>query len=503
MDGSGTREQTEAMMKLSQASLTDLPAGVAVPDYDRNLVRPGILHVGLGNFHRAHQAVYLDAALNAGGDLAWGIRGAGVRAPDARMREMLAGQDWLYTVTEVEHDSYATSVIGAMNDFIDVQPAGNAPLIAAMTDPDTRIVSLTVTEGGYFLDAATGRFDLSHPAVAADIANPGTPGTVFGAIIAALAARKAEGDAPFTVMSCDNLPGNGDVARMAVIDLARAMNRNLASWIEDNVTFPNGMVDRITPATGDRERALLTARTGIIDAYPVFCEPFKQWVLEDKFVSGRPELERVGVTFTDRIHDFERMKIRILNGGHAIMAYPSGLLGIPYAHDAVADPLIAAYLRKVLTDEVLHLVPDVPGFTPAQYLELIFSRLENPGVADTIARLCFDGSNRQPKFIVPSIVDNLHKGLVPRGLALHSALWCRYCMGVDDQGKEIPENDPNWKALQTAARKAQSDPVVWLQQETIYGALAQDKAFVAEFASALQSLAQKGTEKTLRGYLGQ
>ena len=486
---------------LRQYSLNDLPACVGRPSYARDRLSAGIVHIGIGNFHRSHQGVYLNDLLNAGGDPAWAIRGAGVRQPDAQMRQMLSEQDWLYSVVEVDHETYKADVVGAMIDFVDVAPKGNAPLIAAMTDPVTRVVSLTVTEGGYFVDASTGSFDVSHSDISADIANPAAPNTVFGAILASLAARRADRVPAFTVMSCDNLPGNGDVARAAIMEMAHALDPDLANWIADNVSFPNGMVDRITPATGARERDLLRAKFGIKDNFPVFCEPFRQWVLEDKFVNGRPEFERVGVTLTDDIHAFERMKIRLLNGGHAILAYPSALMGIEFVHDAMGNDLIRGYLRKVLSHDVLQHVDPVPGFTPAQYLESICERFENPGVADTTTRLCHDGSNRQPKFVIPSIRDGLAARYVPEGLALGSALWCQYCKGQTDAGHPIPANDPDWDNLQTAARRAEVDPVAWLSQEDIYGALGRHEGFVAAFASALNSVQTKGTEDTLKTYL--
>lgn len=486
---------------LKQSTLSNLPAAVGRPTYTRDGLSAGIVHIGIGNFHRSHQGVYLNDLLNAGGDPAWAIRGAGVRAPDAAMRQMLAEQDWLYSVVEVDHQKYKADIIGAMIDFVEVAPMGNAPLIAAMSDPVTKIVSLTVTEGGYFVDASTGTFDVSHPDIAADIANPAAPNTVFGAILAALAARRAENAAAFTVMSCDNLPGNGDVARAAIIQMATVLDPDLAKWITDNVSFPNGMVDRITPATGVRERDLMVSQFGIKDNFPVFCEPFRQWVLEDNFVNGRPEFERVGVTLTDDIHAFERMKIRLLNGGHAILAYPAALMGIEFVHDAMGNELIRGYLRRVLKQDVMSHVDSVPGFTPAEYLDSICGRFENPGVADTTARLCHDGSNRQPKFIIPSVRDGLKAGRVPDGLALSSALWCHYCRGQTDAGAHIPDNDPDWAALQAAAQRATDDPKAWLMQDDIYGDLARHDGFITAFSSALKSVETRGTEETLKAYL--
>jgi mannitol 2-dehydrogenase len=279
---------------------------VAHPRYDRARLTPGILHIGLGNFHRAHMATYLDDLFALGEDHDWAILGAGVRPADARMREALAAQDWLSTVIELDPQGKRARRVGAMIGFVEVDPA-NGPLIAAMRRPEIRIVSLTVTEGGYFIDPATGRFDPAAPEIAADAAAPDRPATAFGAIVAALAARRAAGVLPFTLLSCDNLPGNGDVARAAVVGLARLSDPGLADWIDTHVAFPNAMVDRIAPATGPRERAMAAAFGLGDDPVPVTCESFRQWVIEDTFPAGRPALEKVGVTFSPRVHDFEAM----------------------------------------------------------------------------------------------------------------------------------------------------------------------------------------------------
>lgn len=495
-------EGGEGPVTLSQANLGLLPGIVSVPTYDRNAVRGGILHIGVGNFHRAHQAVYADNLLEAGNDPAWGIRGAGVRQPDTKMRDLLGAQDWLSSVVENDASGMKASVTGSMIDFLAVQ-AGHKPIIDAIALAETRIVSLTVTEGGYFVDAATEAFDPSHPDIQADIHDPANPLTVFGAIVAGLAARRAESGTPVTVMSCDNLPGNGIVARAAVLGVAQGQNPDLAAWIADNVTFPNGMVDRITPATSDRERAILRRDFGIKDASPVFCEPFRQWVLEDNFANGRPEFEAAGVTMTDSVHDFEAMKIRVLNGGHAIIAYPAALAGVEYVHDAMNVPEIEAFLRKVIQDDVAPSVKPVGGQTPEAYMAQTVKRFKNPGVADTITRLCLDGTNRQPKFIVPSIRDRLAAGRTPYGLALCCAFWCQYCTGVDDQGQPIAANDANWDALSAAAKAATANPLVWLEQDDIYGNLRQSEDFCQAFTAALKSVKDGGALAAIRAYLNQ
>ena len=486
-------------MPLSTATLADLPDAVAVPAYDRASLRPGIVHIGCGNFHRAHMAVYLDDLFQLGLGHDWAITGAGVRAGDARMRDVLVGQDYLSSVIERSPGTIHARVIGAMTAFVPVE-TGNAALIAAMSDPAIKIVSLTVTEGGYYIDPKTGTFSTDHPDIRHDAANPAVPDTVFGAIIAALSARRAAGVPAFTVMCCDNLPHNGHVTRDAVVGLARLFDTGLADWIAQTVAFPNSMVDRITPATGDTERALALS-LGIPDAAPVTCEPFRQWVMEDNFPTGRPQLERVGVTFTDRVDAFETMKIRILNGGHAIIAYPAGLMDIHYVHDAMGEPLINAFLDKILTDEVLPIVPPVPGVALADYKALIISRFSNPEVADTVRRLCLDGSNRQPKFIIPSIRDAIAGGGKKDGLILLSALWCRYCFGLSENGAVIEANDPNWDRLQAQAVLARDNPKAWLDMAEIYGDLVQDSDLVARFAAALTAVWARGTRQVLTDYI--
>lgn len=486
------------MTKLSTANLAAIKTA-AIPHYRRADLTPGIVHFGVGNFHRAHQAVYLDALFNLGEGRDWALIGAGVRETDEAMRQKLMGQDWLTTVVEQEAGSSSAHVTGVMIDYL--KPGDSAAVIAKLADPAIRIVSLTITEGGYYIDPASQKFDPKHPDIAYDAAHFDAPKTAFGLILAGLVARKNAGLQPFTVMSCDNIPGNGHVTENAVAGLAALIDPTLAAWVKSSVAFPNGMVDRITPATSDRERKLLADNFGIDDAWPVFCENFKQWVLEDNFPAGRPALEKVGVQFVSDVAPYEHMKIRILNGGHATIAYPAGLMDIHFVHEAMENPLVAAFLKKVETEEIIPVVPPVPDTNLNDYLALCEKRFANPKIGDTIRRLCLDGSNRQPKFIIPSALDRVNANSLLTGLALVSALWCRYCYGTTDSGAVIEPNDPNWDRLTAQSKKARDNPAAWLEMVDIYGDLAKAPSFIAAFSKSLNSLWSIGTKATLEAYL--
>ena len=484
--------------ELSAANLEAISTFAAVPRYRQTDLKAGIVHFGVGNFHRAHQAVYLDELFNLGLDHDWALIGAGVRETDTAMRATLERQDWLTSVVEQEAEKSAVHITGPMVDFV---PVGDtAAIIGKLADPRIRIVSLTITEGGYYIDPATQKFDPAHPDIRYDADHPDAPRTVFGLILAGLKRRRDGGVPPFTVMSCDNIPGNGHVTENAVAGLAALVDTELANWVKHAVAFPNGMVDRITPATGERERKIIADEFGIADAWPVFCEGFRQWVLEDRFPLGRPTLERVGVQFVPDVAPFELMKIRILNGGHAAIAYPAGLMDIHFVHEAMEDPLVRAFLEKVEHEEIIPIVPPVPDTDLEDYYKLIERRFSNPKIGDTIQRLCLDGSNRQPKFILPSVRDRLAAGQSVNGLALVSALWARYCYGESDSGKVIPPNDPSWDRLTALARKAKDDPAAWLTMSDIFGDLATNPTYVAAFTRALSTLWRVGTRETLTRY---
>ncbi|MBL8597060.1 MAG: mannitol dehydrogenase family protein [Devosia sp.] len=484
---------------LSRDAFDELAATAAVPHYDPAALKAGIVHFGVGNFHRAHQAVYLDDLFNLGLDHDWGLIGAGVRPGDDAMRLKLEAQNWLTTVVEQEADASTARVTAPMIGHLPV--GDSAAIIAQLAEPAIRIVSLTITEGGYYIDPATQAFDPTHPEIAWDAQNIAAPRTVFGLILAGLRARRDAGIAPFTVMSCDNIPGNGHVTQNAVAGLAELVDPELARWVRSSVAFPNGMVDRITPATTDRERALLRGTFGIADRWPVFCETFKQWVLEDNFPLGRPTLEKVGVQFVPDVAPFEHMKIRILNGGHATIAYPAALLDIHFVHEAMENALVRGFLETVEREEIIPIVPPVPDTDLDDYYALIDRRFSNPKIGDTITRLCLDGSNRQPKFILPSAADRIAQGKGVAGLALVSAFWARYCYGTSDSGRTIAPNDPNWTRLSETAKRAKDDPAAWLGMTDIFGRLALEPAYVAAFSHALRTIWATGTKATLEAYL--
>jgi mannitol 2-dehydrogenase len=486
-------------VKLSAATLARLPAGVAAPKYRRSDLSAGIVHIGVGNFHRAHQAVYLDDLFNAGRDHDWAIVGSGVRDPDVAVRAKLEAQDWLTTVVQQEAEATDIRVTGSMIDF--VRPYDTGALLSRLSEPSIRIVSLTVTEGGYYISPATQHFDPKHADIVYDAQHGDAPKTAFGLIVAGIKRRRAAGTAPFTVMSCDNIPGNGHVTENAVAGLAELADPELARWIRLHVAFPNSMVDRITPATSDRERTFLRDTYGVEDNWPVFCEEFRQWVVEDRFPGGRPLLETAGVTFTSDVSPYELMKIRILNGGHAAIAYPAGLLDIHFVHEAMADEQIRAFLEKLTKSEIQPVVPPPPNTSLDDYRELIARRFANPKIGDTIQRLCLDGSNRQPKFILPTVADRVKTGASIRGLALVSALWCRYCYGESESGKAIPPNDPNWEQLQEAAKPARDDPRAFLELRHIFGDLAGNPRYVRAFSDALSAVWARGLRSTLADYL--
>lgn len=477
------------VVPLRPTALGELDPRIRVPAYDRRGLVAGIVHIGVGGFHRAHLATYADELAAAGfGD--WAIAGSGVMASDARMEEVLQAQDGLYTLIVRSEQGTSAQVIGSIVDFI-LAAEDVEPLVARIADPATKIVSLTVTEGGYPVDEGTKTFDPERA--------PAGPGSAFGVIVAALERRRDLGVGPLTVMSCDNVIENGAVARAAVLGVAEDADPALARWIEENVTFPNGMVDRITPATTDSDRAFLADEYGLSDGWPVVTEPFRQWVIEDSFVAGRPPWEELDITVTSNVEPYELMKLRLLNAGHSTMAYLAALAGIELVDQAMREPLLRRFLGAFLETEAGPVLPDIPGIDVAAYQTKLVERFSNPAIGDQISRLCLDGSAKWPKFLMPTVRNQLRAGGPITLSALALAGWCHYLVGIADDGSEIAlASDPDLDMARRYAQASVGDPAHFLTYGRVFGDdLAGDARFREAFVDALSKLRSAGVRATL------
>jgi mannitol 2-dehydrogenase len=483
------------MTALNQANLGSL--SIPVPSYDRSQVTAGIVHFGVGGFHRAHQAMYVDQLMEQGKALDWGICGVGVMSFDLKMKEAMHAQDCLYTLVEKAPDgSWEPRVIGSIVQYL-YAPDDPEAVIEKMADPATRIVSLTVTEGGYNFHPVTGEFDDTNPAVKADLAPGAVPATTFGLITEALVRRRSRGIEPFTVMSCDNIQGNGHMAQEVFTAFARLRDPELGEWVAGNVQFPNSMVDRITPVTTDEDRAQISERFGVEDAWPVVCEPFTQWALEDKFSLGRPPFEDVGVQVVPDVVPYELMKLRLLNASHQALCYFGYLAGYRLVHEVAQDQLFANFLLDYMNREATPTLAPVPGIDLDAYKLQLIERFSNAAVRDTVARLCARSSERIPTWLVPVIRENLAAG---RDVTLSAAVvasWARYAEGVDEQGEPIEIVDELADTVQRLAAQQRDDPLAFVKNRELFGDLAGEPDFTEPYLNALNSLHSKGSRATL------
>ncbi|WP_275287763.1 mannitol dehydrogenase family protein [Halomonas elongata] len=485
------------MTRLNNANLDQLASEVATPGYDRGAVTPGIVHIGVGGFHRAHQAMYLDALMRRGEALDWGIVGVGVMPGDRRMQQTLAAQDHLYTLMVKHPDgSLEPRVIGSMIDYR-FAPDDPEAVIEAMADPAIRIVSLTVTEGGYNVHPVSGDFNLEDDDVRHDLAEPGAPRTSFGLVVEALARRRQRGATPFTVMSCDNIQGNGDVARRMFGAFARARDTGLGAWIEAEVPFPNSMVDRITPVTAPADIEELSARFALEDDWPVVCEPFTQWVLEDRFASGRPALDKVGVQLVENVEPYELMKLRLLNASHQALCYFGYLAGYRYAHEVCRDPLFVDFLMDYMVKEATPTLAALPGVDLEAYRRTLIERFANPEIKDTLARLCAESSDRIPKWLLPVARDQLANGGDVHRAAAVVASWARYAEGTDENGEPIEVVDRLKDSLTAVAAVNRERPTAFIENRELFGDLADHPRFRDAYRETLESLHERGARATL------
>ncbi|WP_109806291.1 mannitol dehydrogenase family protein [Sphingosinithalassobacter portus] len=434
-------------MRLSQATLGDLPDAILRPGYDRCAVRSGVVHLGIGAFHRAHQAAVFEAALESG-DPRWGITGVSLRS--AGVRDQLAPQDGFYTLVTREGDSEQACIIGAVGTLI-VAPEDPAAVVAALALPDTHIVTLTVTEKGYHLDPATGALRTGDVDVAADMSCLSAPRTAPGFLVAGLARRRAAGLAPFTAISCDNVPHNGERLRAAVLAIAEAHDRDLARWIATQGAFPQTMVDRIVPATTPDDVARLATLLGVEDRGMVKTEPFLQWVIEDHFAGPRPDFTALGVQLTPRVEPWETAKLRMLNGAHSGIAYLGGLAGIETVDRFVALPAGRRFV-KALWDEAETTLIVPPGLDIAAYREELMARFANAALAHRTRQIAIDGSQKLPQRLLATIAARRAAGQGFDRLALAVAAWMRWQSGVDESGAAFVVDDP--LAQRTAAALA-------------------------------------------------
>jgi fructuronate reductase len=488
------------MTRLSAKTLSNVPSGVAVPKYDRARITPGIVHLGIGAFHRAHMAVYVDDLLADNPD--WAIIGASLRRPDTK--DALEPQDGLYTVAVRDAAGTHPRVIGSILGVLDANTQ-REELLDLMAGPQIRIVSLTVTEKGYCHDPATGELDQRHPDVVHDLANPTAPKSAPGMLVEALARRKAAGVAPFAVMSCDNLPSNGATVKRIVTKFASLRDAALGDWV-GKVAFPGTMVDRIVPSTTDADRETVAGLIGAEDAWPIMTEPFTQWVIEDHFPDGRPPFEKVGAQLVEDVEPFERMKLRMLNGSHSTMAYLGYLSGYEYISDVMGDADFVKLVHGLMTEEAMPTL-DMPGVDLGAYRDQLLDRFRNPALKHRTWQIAMDGSQKLPQRLLGTIRERLKAGQPFERLGLGVAAWMRYVVGIDEKGESIDVRDPLAMRMMAIAADAGDDAealYVGLAALTeVFGSdLADNQAFGETVATHLDELFEVGVKETVAGVVG-
>lgn len=474
---------------LKKENLALIADRLPVPAYDREKLETGIVHVGVGGFHRAHLAVYVHQLLSAGIADNWRICGVGLREGDRKMQAVLNKQDSLYTLMVRHPDGEAKpEVIGSITDFI-LGVDDPEAVIERMAMSATKIVSLTITEGGYNYDTVTDKFNFDDSDVRHDLQYPNRPRTIFGFLTAALRRRRDAGLPGFTLLSCDNVQENGDVAKSAVLAFTRKQDPELAKWVEREVSFPNSMVDRITPVTTPAEISYLEDEYGVRDEWPVTCEPFIQWVVEDDFTNGRPPFEKVGVQFVKDVKPYEKMKLRLLNAGHSFLGVLGALQGHPTIDACTEDPLFATALRAFMDEEVTPTLDELEGIDLGRYKDSLLERFANPNIKDSVGRICSESSAKLPKFLLPTLRDNLAAGRAIRYATLVIAAWCYYSdKGVNRHGQPLEMIDAQLEELRNAAGNTPNDALAFLKVRSVFGDLVNNERFSALYTKLVSAL---------------
>lgn len=481
----------ENILHLNQGNLAKIADRIPGPDYNRNELKIGTVHIGVGGFHRAHQAFYTHNLLEKSNDSnkQWAICGIGIREGDRKIYDVLTKQDGLYTLmVKYPNGTMEPQIVGSIIDFL-LGVDNPDSIVARMAHTDTKIVSLTITEGGYNFNPATGVFNFDNPDIQHELAHPDSPKTVYGYLTAALKKRRDAGLPAFTVMSCDNIQHNGDVARNMLLAFAKKQDAELAQWIEEKVCFPNSMVDRITPVTTQADIDVLEETYGIKDEWPVTCEPFLQWVIEDNFSNGRPEFEKVGAQFVPDVKPYEKMKLRLLNAGHSVL----GLLGAIHGHKTInaciEDKTFATYLRKFMDLEATPTLDEVKGIDLNKYKDSLQERFANPNIKDSVSRICSESSAKLPKFLIATLEENLATNGSIQFATLVIAAWCYYSdKGVDKNGQPIEIIDAMASELHEAAKLTTTDPLAFVKQESLFGDLAGNEVFATLYTEKVKEI---------------
>jgi len=478
-------------LKLNQENLSRLPEEIRTPGYNRRQVKAGIIHIGVGAFHRSHQAFFTDQILHNSENSNWGICGIALLESDRSNYNALKAQDGLYTLTVANPDgSSETMVPGSLIEFMFAPENPNA-VIEKIAHQDIKIITLTITEGGYNFNSE-GEFLMNQPLVQWDLNHPGQPKTVFGYLTMGLKRRMERSLKGLTIQSCDNIQKNGDLLKRMLLTFIKVSEPDLAAWVEREVTFPNSMVDRITPAATESDSEYIRKAFGIEDRCPVVCEPFVQWVIEDNYSQGRPRWESAGVQFAGDVAPFEKMKIRLLNAGHSLLGFLGALHGYTYIHEVVNDPVFARLLRDFMDKEVIPVLDEVPGINMKEYKDMLFYRFGNPRIRDRVARICQQSSAKIPKFLLPTVHDQLLRGGPVERSALVIAAWCRYSEGIDEKGKKYQIDDEISNILQAKAISSHKDPLAFLEIEKVFGDLIKSERFIKAYVRSLECLYHKG-----------
>jgi len=485
-------------IQLNQANLAAIGNRIPVPKYSRSADNADIVHIGVGGFHRAHLAYYLHQLKQGGDGSTWNITGVGLRKADSKLHDIFKTQDHLYTLM-VKHPNgkIDAEVIGSIVDF-KLGITDPEPVVAHMAQASTKIVSLTITEGGYNFNPTTGEFNFDNPDIQHELQNPNDPKTVYGFLTAALKRRRDAGLAAFTVLSCDNIEHNGDMARKMLLAFAKKQDALMAQWIAQEVCFPNSMVDRITPVTTPADIETLAQNYGVQDSWPVTCEPFIQWVVEDTFSNGRPAFEKVGVQFVADVRPYEKMKLRLLNAGHSVLGLLGALHGHPTINACMEDETFVSYLRAFLGQEATPILGPIRGINLSDYKDSLLERFANPNIKDSVSRICSESSAKLPKFLIPTLHENLATGGSIQFATLVIAAWCYYShKQIDQNGQPLEIIDTMQGELHQAAKETINSPLAFVQLESLFGELSENERFTTTYTTMLKELYKTSDIKKL------